>query len=405
MSSIAPVLRGARIANSFAFGLQGFFFAVVLTELPQQKERFGLSDGLIVGSVVLVSLLAGGGSMAAERLALHRSSRDTLRIGLLLVALTGTMTAFAPNTAVLLIALGCYGIALGIVDASTNMQAVFIQHGYGTFILSSFYAAWSAGSITGALFVSGCEALDVTLRESLLMAAGIVLVAGLPLGPRLLAARDAETSPAETVTTGDRTVAVHAYLAFGIAMALVFAIDLAVGNWSALYLTDDLLADSATAALALAAYQGTSLIARLGGDPLVRRFGPRRVVRIAASVGVLGLAIVVAAPGPVVAIFGFLVAGIGMPVIAPLCFSAAGQLTSGSALDALIARLNLFNYAGTLVGGGVVGAVAAAFGHRAGFMVPLFFAAALIVLARMFLSHHEEGELPAPAEEHALLDE
>ncbi|MEU4340644.1 MFS transporter [Nocardia sp. NPDC023852] len=405
MSSIAPVLRGARIANSFAFGLQGFFFAVVLTELPQQKERFGLSDGLIVGSVVLVSLLAGGGSVAAERLALHRSSRYTVRIGLLLVALTGTMTAFAPNTAVLLIALGSYGVAVGIVDASTNMQAVFIQLGYGTFILSSFYAAWSAGSIAGALFVSGCEALEVTLRESLLMAAGIVLMAGLLLGPRLLAPRDAEASPGEAVTTDDGTVAVRAYLAFGIAMALVFAIDLAVGNWSALYLTDDLLADSATAALALAAYQGTSLIARLGGDPLVRHFGPRRVVRTAATVGMVGLAIVVAAPGPMVAIAGFLVAGIGMPVIAPLCFSAAGQLTSGSALDALIARLNLFNYAGTLVGGGVVGAVAAAFGHRAGFLIPLSFAAALIVLARMFPSHREEGKRPAPPAEHALLDE
>ena len=74
MSSIAPVLRAARIANSVAFGLQGFFFAVVLTELPQQKERFGLSDGLIVGSVVLVSLLAGAGSVAAEQLAIRWSS-------------------------------------------------------------------------------------------------------------------------------------------------------------------------------------------------------------------------------------------------------------------------------------------------------------------------------------------
>ncbi|MEU7766042.1 MFS transporter [Nocardia sp. NPDC049190] len=387
MRSIAPPLRGARIANSFAFGLQGFFFAVVLTALPQQKERFDLSDGLIVASVVLVSLLAGGGSVAAERLALRWSSRDTVRIGLLLVAISGAAVAFAPNTEGLLIALGGYGLAVGVVDASTNMQAVFVQRGYGTFILSSFYAAWSAGAISGALFVSTAAALQAPLRATLLGAAGIVLVAGLLLGPCLLGAQDAESSPAATVAADDNPVSVRAYLVFGIAMALVFAVDLAVGNWSALYLTDDLLADSATAALALAAYQGTSLAARMGGDLMVRRFGPQRVVRGAASVGVLGLAIVVAAQEPVVAIGGFLAAGIGLPVIAPLCFSAAGQLAGGSDLDALIARLNLFNYLGTLVGGGVVGAVAAAFGHRVGFVIPLSFAAFLIVLAGRFGPH------------------
>ncbi|MEV6427091.1 MFS transporter [Nocardia sp. NPDC051463] len=412
MSSIAPVLRGARIANSFAFGLQGFFFAVVLTHLPQQKERFDLSDGLIVGSVVLVSLLAGGGSVVAERLAIRWSSRTTLRIGLLGIAITGCALAMAPNTIAMLVMLGCYGIAVGIVDASTNMQAVFIQHGYGTFILSSFYAAWSAGAITGALFVSGCEALEVTLRESVLTAAGVVLVLGLVLGPRLLGADAAETGPAEAgaaesesgATEPSRTVALSAYLVFGIAMALVFAIDLAVGNWSALYLTDDLLAGSATAALALAAYQGASLIARLTGDIWVRRFGPRRVVQVAATIGVVGLAVVVAAPGPVVAIVGFSVAGIGMPVIAPLCFSEAGRLTSGRALDALMARLNLFNYAGTLVGGGVVGAIAAGFGHRAGFVIPLVFAAILIGLARVFHSRSEAGKFLAEGDDHAVLD-
>ncbi|UGT66500.1 MFS transporter [Nocardia gipuzkoensis] len=442
MSPIAPLLRRARIANSFAFGLQGFFFAVVLTELPQQKERFGLSDEVIVVSVVFVSLLAGAGSVVAERLALRRSSRDAVRIGLLLVAVTGSAAAFAPNAALLVATLGCYGIAVGIVDASTNMQAVFIQRGYGTFILSSFYAAWSAGSITGALFVSGCEALGVTLRVSLLAAAAIVFVLGSALGPHLLGVRDAETSHAETGATSESTategttepdatkttrataepgvtrantettatatrataeggapkathvtadpgatVALRAYLAFGVAMALVFAVDLAVGNWSALYLTDDLLATSATAALALAAYQGTSLLARLAGDSLVRRFGPRRVVRVAASTGALGLAIVVAAPSPVIAIAGFLVAGVGLPVIAPLCFSAAGQLATGRRLDALIARLNLFNYAGTLLGGGVIGAVAASFGHRMGFVLASVFAVLLIALARVFRSH------------------
>ncbi|MEC3914434.1 MFS transporter [Nocardia sp. CDC160] len=393
-SALAPALRTARAANSVAFALQGFFLAVILTELPQMKDRYELSDGLIVAIVALISLLAGVGSITAERVALRWSSRTALRVGLLLVAGAGVGIAFAPNRICAFVVLGVYGIAVGMVDAGTNMQAVFIQHGYGRFVLVSFYAAWSAGSITGALFVSAFEWLKVPLWATILTAAAVVLAGCLAAGQRLLGTDEAEAGPAEHEPTS--SVPVRIFLIFGVVIALAFAIDLAVGNWSALYLKDELLSSPSTAALALAAYQGASLLGRLTGDLWVRRFGPRTVVRTAALVGSIGLVIVVAAPGPVAAILGFLVAGIGLPVIAPLCFSEAGQLTSGRDLDALIARLNLFNYAGTLVGGAVVGVVADAANLRAGFAIPLGFAVVLIGFARIF--HTRNGARPSPVE-------
>ncbi|MFD6354185.1 MFS transporter [Nocardia tengchongensis] len=394
LSALHPTLRAARAANSVAFALQGFFLAVILTELPQQKDKFGLTDGLIVASVAMISLLAGAGSITAERIALRWSSRTALRIGLALIAVAGVAIAVSPNKIALFAALAMYGIALGIVDAGTNMQAVFIQHGYGRFVLVSFYAAWSAGSIAGALLVSAFETLDVPLTISILIAAAVVLAGCLAAGPRLLGTDEAEAGPAEQETTS--SVPVRIFWIFGTVIALAFAIDLAVGNWSALYLKDELLSSSRTAALALAAYQGASMLGRLTGDLWVRRFGPRTVVRTAAAVGSIGLVIVVSAPGPAVAILGFLVAGIGLPVIAPLCFSEAGQLTSGRDLDALIARLNLFNYAGTLVGGAVVGVLADAVNMRAGFAIPLAFAVLLIGFARVF--HPRATTAPSPTE-------
>ncbi|MDN2501587.1 MFS transporter, partial [Nocardia nova] len=136
----------------------------------------------------------------------------------------------------------------------------------------------------------------------------------------------------------------------------------------------------------------------------VRRYGARAVVRVAAGIGVLGLALVVAAPGPATALAGFLIAGLGLPVIAPLCFSEAGRLTEGRGLDAVIARLNLFNYAGTLIGGGVVGAVADASSLRAGFVIPLLFAVVLIATARFFRPRPAPGELSATRSGHVVLD-
>ncbi|PSR62261.1 MFS transporter [Nocardia sp. MDA0666] len=403
---VSTTLRAARTANSVAFALQGFFLAVVLTELPQQRDRLGLTDTVILVAVVMISGLAAGGSLLAERVAVRWSSRVALRAGLTLIAVSGLAIAVAPNLVVDLIALGCYGVAVGMVDAGTNMQAIFIQHGYGRFVLSSFYAAWSAGSILGALFVSGCQKVGITLPYAVTVAAAVVAVASLVFGPRLLGAAQAEAQPTDSGRTPEpvAAVALRAYLALGIAMALVFAIDLAVGNWSALYLTDDLLSSSATAALALAAYQGASLLTRLSGDWWVRRYGARVVVRVAAGIGVLGLTLVVAAPGPATALVGFLIAGLGLPVIAPLCFSEAGRLTGGRGLDAVIARLNLFNYAGTLIGGGVVGAVAAASSLRIGFVIPLLFALVLIATARFFRPRPAPGDLSATRTGHVVLD-
>lgn len=96
------------------------------------------------------------------------------------------------------------------------------------------------------------------------------------------------------------------------------------------------------------------------------------------------MTVVVLAQSPAVAIAGFLIVGLGVPVIAPICFSAAGRMAPPDQVDAVIARINLFNYVGTVVGGGIVGAVAAFSDLRIGFLIPLAFCAILIVLAPAF---------------------
>lgn len=380
MTSPTADHRAARVATATAFALQGFFLAVLLTQLPQFKDKFGFTETTIVVAVVTVSLVAGLGSVLAEFVATRTSSRTTLRAGLTVVAVAGAGIAFSHNTVAFFAGFAVYGIGLGMVDAAANMQAVAIQHRYGRSILSSFHAVWSVGAIVGALFVSACAALEVRLGVCLLIAAAVVAAGTAAVGPRLLVTGHQTVGAAASPPA----VPLRPFLALGAAMALFFAIDFAVGNWSALYLKDLLLSSASTAALAVAAYQGAGLLSRLTGDHWVRRFGEIAVVRVGASVAVVGLLVVVCATGPVMAILGFLVVGLGAPVVAPLCFGAAGRLAPPEQTDAVVARLNLFNYAGTVVGGGLVGAVAAASNLRVGFALPLAFAVALILLAPAF---------------------
>ncbi|MFD4182076.1 MFS transporter [Rhodococcus sp. NPDC058514] len=381
MTLPTPTLRAARVTTAVAFGLQGMFLAALLTQLPQFKERFGFDDTTIVIAVVLVSLVAGVGSVLAEYVATRTSSKTTLRAGLFVIAGAGVGIAVAPSTALFFIGFAVYGIGLGMVDAAANMQAVAIQHRYGRSILSSFHAVWSVGAIVGALFVAICSEVGVSLPVSIFLAALAVAAGTLLIGPRLLAVgpeSEAATSAAPL------TIPMRPFLALGAAMALFFAIDFSVGNWSALYLKDLLLSSASTAALGVAAYQTAGLVSRLTGDFWVRRHGEIAVVRVGTAIAALGLVVVVAAQSPAVAIVGFLIVGLGAPVVAPLCFSAAGRLAPPDQTDAVIARLNLFNYAGTLIGGAIVGAVAAVSDLRIGFVLPLVFAVALFLLAPAF---------------------
>lgn len=115
------------------------------------------------------------------------------------------------------------------------------------------------------------------------------------------------------------------------------------------------------------------------------------MVRLAAATGTVGLLLVVIAPGPTVAIAGFAVLGLGLAVVAPLTFSAVGVLAGGGTpaqrrarADALVARLNPFNYLGFVLGGVLTGLVSSAGSLRWGYLVPLVLTAALVMLAPAF---------------------
>ncbi|RZK95463.1 MAG: MFS transporter [Rhodococcus sp. (in: high G+C Gram-positive bacteria)] len=376
--------RPARIAAAAAFGLQGFLLAAILTQLPQYQDRFGFDDTVIVVAVVTVSLVAGAGSVLAEHLARRFSSKSALRIGLATIAVAGGALGFSPNTAAVFACLSVYGAGLGMVDAAANMQAVSIQHAYGRFILSSFHAVWSVGAIAGALFVAATSALDVGVSAAQLTAALVVAVGLALCAPRLLVRTEPNRITPPTAGAAPVTVPLRALLALGSAMALFYAIDFSVGNWSALYVRNVLFTDAGTAALALAAYQCAALASRLSGDFWVAKYGEIAVVRAGSAIGIAGMTVVVLAQSPAVAIAGFLVVGLEVPVVAPLCFSAAGRLAPTGQVDDVVARINLFNYVGTLVGGAIVGGVAAATSLRIGFVVPLLFAVALLLLAPAF---------------------
>ncbi|MGI9155120.1 MAG: MFS transporter, partial [Marmoricola sp.] len=70
-----------------------------------------------------------------------------LRGGLAVITIGVPVITLAPSFVVFAVGLAAYGVALGVVDAATNMQAVALEHRYGRPILPSFHGAWTFGGV------------------------------------------------------------------------------------------------------------------------------------------------------------------------------------------------------------------------------------------------------------------
>jgi len=132
----------------------------------------------------------------------------------------------------------------------------------------------------------------------------------------------------------------------------------------------------------------TTLAGRALGDFGVRRFGAVAVVRLGALVAAGGFAVVASAPGAWVGMLGFTLLGLGLCVLVPQTFAAAGRLFPGAS-DAAVARLNIFNYVGFLVGSPLVGAVGDAWSYRGAMLLPMVLVLVTLVYARSFATQQD----------------
>lgn len=370
----------ARAATAGAFLTQGMVLLSLTTRLPDFQDQWHLSDVEISLILLMMILLAGAGSVVAETLAKRRDSALLLRVGLLVVGVSVAALCLAPSAGVYVAGVAAYGLGLGVVDASTNMQAVAIEHRYERPILPSFHGAWTLGGVLGAGLTFAMSSLPL---EAAAAVAVVPLVAAFaPFLPR----DHGPTELASAVAVPWRPI-----MLVGVAMVLFYMVDTAVQTWSPLFLEHEFDTPKRYFSLAALAYLLVSGAVRLAGDRLVARFGAVLVLRVGAVVGSAALAVVVFSPTWQVAVVGFAVLGGGVAVVAPLSFSAAAKIAGGdfepavrqARVDAVIARFNQFNYVGALLGSVMTGLVGAG-SLRVGFAVPMVLVLGIVPLAAAF---------------------
>ncbi|MFE2481090.1 MFS transporter [Streptomyces sp. NPDC059389] len=374
-------LRRGRGSLGFSFFVQGVTFALLVTRIPAIQDRYGISDGLLPAFLAAVPILAGASSVATEHLVKRVGAATVLRWAqpLVLLALLGVGAGTQMWHAAL--ALGAFGLSVGALDASMNMLGVSLQRAYGRSIMLGFHAAYSLGGIVGASAAWAGAHWHLSLFTSYLPAVVVLL----PLafhGSRFYVDRqDAEDTAAAEKGLG--AGGFRLLLPLCLVMACAYIGDSTVSNWSAKYLQDVLGSSEQLATVPYNVYMVTTLIGRAVGDLGVRRFGAVAVVRIGTVVAAGGFAVVAAAPGAWSGMLGFTMLGIGLCVIVPQTFAAAGRLFPGAS-DTAIARLNIFNYVGFLIGSPLVGGIGDAWSYRGAMLVPMALVLVTLFQARSF---------------------
>ncbi|GLW97658.1 MFS transporter [Microtetraspora sp. NBRC 16547] len=373
--------RQARLATFAVFCVQGLTFATLLTQVAALQRKHGLSDGELSILLLVVPVIAGAGSVLAGTLAARFGSRRVLRGFQPLTCVAVVLTGLAPTLPLLVAALVLFGVGLGGVDAGMNMQGVAVERRYGRPVLTGFHALWSAAAVIGALWASAAAGrhldLPATFAIAMVPAAAVAAVAA-----HWLCLPEEEHVAAETTRTEAR-FPWKPIIPLCLAMAFLYVGDASISNFGSVFMEKIMNASASVVPLALGAYQATTFLVRVGGDRFVQRYGPAMIVRIGGAVATLGFVAIVAAPTQPLAIAGFALTGIGLSVVAPQSFSTAGRLDPAGT-GVAIARVNMFNYVGFIVGAALVGGIAEAADYRVAFAAPLALAAVIIVLARGF---------------------
>lgn len=345
-------------AQSFALPLLFTLFGLIMGSwagrIPALAERVHVSH-----SALSMVLLCGGlGAVisypVSSWLMAHHGARKTLLASGL--SLLGVLVAIgaAPSVPLLMAAVLSLGITASTFDVAVNSAATRREKLTGKSELSRLHGLGCAGGLAGATLGSLMASMHIAPVMHFLMLAGPLAFA-LWFAYQMLDADDAgEQVEKKKFALPRGPLALLGAIGFLGSMA-----EGSIADWSGVFLKEHFHATDGLAPLALSCFSVMMLGSRLVGDKLKVRFGAKPLVTGGAMLGAAGLFFAVLSPNAYVALGGFAIAGLGLSLVFPFVFSAAGA--QGPMALAGVASMA---YTGSLMGPPVIGTIAQGLGMQ-----------------------------------------
>ena len=355
--SESPVVdRWSRSATVAVFFTHGLLFASWTAHIPQIKTHLDLTDGGLGLALLGAPLGSVSAMLVSTRLLPRFGSKKMVRACLLGYCAAGPIVGLVGSLPALFTVLFVWGAFQGALDVSMNTQAVAVERAGARPLMSGFHACWSIGTLSGA----GIGALGVAIGLSLAPQQLLLAIPALAISGWLTTRMIPDTAPRRSTQAAERRIRriSRPVLVLG---AIAFASMLCEGasaDWASVYLRGSPLHTSpAVAGLGYAAFTLTMVIVRLSGNRLLVRFRPRSILPVLASIATLGFTAGLLGDRTVSGIAGFACLGVGVALIVPTVFSAAGRLP-GLNPGTAIATVSTCGWFGFVCGPPLIGQLA-----------------------------------------------
>ncbi|QHC28496.1 MFS transporter [Streptomyces sp. HF10] len=378
-------VRRARYAVAAVFAVHGAVTGSFATRVPWVQDHASLGAGRLGFALAFTALGASCAMPLAGRISHRFGSRNALRGLIALWTLSLVLPSLAPNLPTLCLAMFVYGACAGMADVAMNALGVEVERRLGKSVMSGLHGMWSAGALVGSAAGTLAAHRGADARTHFLLASAVLTVLGLlscTWVPDIQPTEDEEPPPRFALPPRS------ALLIGMVGFCAVFAEGASL-DWSAVFLRDRLGSSATLAAASTTAFMLTMAVARIAGDAVVNRFGAVRTVRAGGVLAVLGGLLVVLAGQPAVAMGGFALMGLGIAVVVPLCFAAAGH--AGPNPSQAIAGVATITYTSGLIAPSLIGGVAQATSLVVSFGVVTVLACGLTVCAGVLRSAERGG--------------
>jgi MFS family permease len=386
-------------ATAVVFMVSGILTGTLSSRWPWLAGRLHLTSG-VIGALGLASTVGALVTMPFAARFVHRyGARAATWVLTVAMGVTLVLPPFAPGIAVLTVIFVLMGAVIGVADNAMNTAGVEAERKTRMTIMSGLHGMWSVGVLAGALAGSLAAQVGLDPRLQFAVMGGLIAVAGLASRPWLAG------DPAVDSTTGGSAAEIDVpkfvwphglVLLIGLVAFAAIFVEFAASSWAALFMHWTLHTSQAVAALATAVFALAMAAGRLAGDYVVARVGAVRSVRVCGAAGTAGCLLVAVAPDTWLALSGFVLIGLGVSVVVPLVFAAAGHLGPSPAVG--VAGVATISYGAGLAAPSMMGGVADISSLRVAFGLAALIAVAIGAGAGLLARTSPDAPVLAPAE-------
>ena len=379
----------------FVFALS---MGALLSRLPDLQESLGLTEGQLGLLLISMSIGALFGLTFSSPLIERFGARTTAFVTVFGASAMYAIVPWVPSAILLAPVFFIAGLFAGALEINVNLETDRHEAQLRTRIMSRAHGMWSLGFFVTAFISAGVRQLGVSIHIHTFVALLVVVLFGFIVFSRIEnAPRRADSHAGKMPLVAFPTIGLLPLCLIGAAPLLVEGAGI---DWSAIYMRDVFAVEPFIGGLSITIFSLFMALARLYMDPVVERYSPRVVAGGLLAIAAIGLVLVGFAWDPYVALFGFMLMGLGCSSVDPIAGSAAAQRTDRPA-SVNVASLGQMTFVVFFLGPPLLGFVAESFGIRVSYFVgvPLILAALLAIGALSARPGPVLSE-PAPATPH-----